>query len=212
MAIPDPRETARPEGNDPQAGDDAEWGAEPEPSGAPRGSPVASPIVVGVSPVTGSRAALQWAVQEARVRRGRVRAVMVWRGFGLPGGAPGRAPAQAVISASPDQRRAELTLREFVTDALGEDHDVELRAVEGKVKDVLLREAEEAALLVVDSPAMAKLYDPSARRLAPRLIYRSPCPVVIMPPADPEADADLDDFVGEYADEAGTQPTGAASR
>ena len=186
-------------------------GAEPEPSGAPRGSLVASPIVVGVSPVTGSRAALQWAVQEARLRRGRVRAVMAWRGFGLPGGAPGRVPALEIIDASPRQRRAEQTLSEFVADALGEDHDVELRAVEGKAKNVLLKEAENAALLVLDSPAVAKLYEPSARRLAPHLIYRSPCPVVVMPPTPPEADLDREDFVGEYADEAAAQRSGSTA-
>jgi nucleotide-binding universal stress UspA family protein len=186
---------------------------EPEPSGAPRGAPVASPIVVGVSPVTGSRAALQWALQEARLRRGRVRAVMVWRSSGLPGGAPGRVPPQAVIDATPQQRLAEETLGEFVADALGDDHDVELRAVEGKAKDVLLEEAEDAALLVLDSPAVAKLYDPSARRLAPRVIYSSPCPVVVMPPAEPEADADLDDFlVGEYGDEPLARAGGPATR
>jgi hypothetical protein len=183
----------------------------PEPSGAPRGAPAASPIIVGVSPVTGSRAALQWAAAEARLRRGRVRAVMAWRGFGLPGGAPGRAPAQTIIQAAPEQRRAEQSLSEFVADALGDDHDVELDAVEGRARDVLLREAEDAALLVLDSPAVAKLYDRSARRLAPQLIFRSACPVVVMPPAEPEADADLEDFGGEYAGEAATQPSGSAS-
>jgi hypothetical protein len=150
-------------------------------------------------------------VQEARLRRGRVRAVMAWRGFGLPGGAPGRVPALEIIDASPRQRLAERTLSEFVADALGEDHDVELRAVEGKAKNVLLKEAENAALLVLDSPAVAKLYEPSARRLAPHLIYRSACPVVVMPPSDPEADLDLDDFVGEYVDEAAAQRSGSTA-
>jgi nucleotide-binding universal stress UspA family protein len=192
-------------------GDEADLTAEPEPSGAPRGAPTASPIVVGVSPVTGSRAALQWAVHEARVRRARVRAVMVWRAWGLPGGAPGRVPAQAVVAASPEQRLAEQTLGEFVAEALGDGHDVELKAVEGKAKAVLLEEAKDAALLVLDSPAVAKLYDPTARRLAPHVIYSSPCPVVVMPPADPEADADLDDFVGEYVGEAAAQTSGSAS-
>jgi nucleotide-binding universal stress UspA family protein len=202
----------RPAANGSQGGA-AERGAAPEPSGAPRGAPVASPILVGVSPVTGSRAALQWAVQEARLRRARVRAVMVWRTSGLPGGAPGRVPAQSIIEASPQQRRAEQTLREFVADALGEDHQVELRAVEGRALAVLLQEAEHAALLVLDSPAVAKLYDPNARRLAPRVIFRSPCPVVVLPPAEPAADADLDDFfVGEYVDDAAAQPSGSAPR
>jgi nucleotide-binding universal stress UspA family protein len=181
--------------------------ATPEPpSGAPRGSPVASPIVVGVSPVTGSRSALQWAVEEARVRNAGVRAVMAWRGSGLPGGAPGRFPAESITGARQDQRGAEQTLAEFVQDALGEEHGVELVAVEGKAGDVLLREAEDAALLVVDSPAMARMYEPRARRLAPHLIYRSACPVVVMPPAEPEAD--LEDFWGEEARAAEGAPAG----
>jgi len=178
-----------------------------EPSGAPRGAPAASPILVGVSAVTGSRQALQWAVREARLRHARVRAVMAWRSSGLPGFAPGRAPAQSIIDSAPEQARAEATLAEFVAEALGEDHDVELLAAEGRARDVLLREAEEAALLVLDSPAVSRLYEPSARRLAPQLIFRSPCPVVVMPPAEPEADADLDDDAGEYADDAARQTT-----
>ena len=185
--------------------------AQPEPSGAPRGAPVASPIVVGVSPVTGSRAALQWAVQEARLRRARVRAVMAWRTSGLPGGAPGRVPGQSIIDAAPDQRRAEQTLSEYVSDALGEDDDVELVAVEGKARDVLLEQSREAALLVLDSPAVAKLYDPAARRLAPRIIFSSACPVVVMPPAEPAADADLDDFAAAFAGDAAGEPSGSAS-
>jgi hypothetical protein len=189
----------------------ADLGAEPAPSGAPRGAPVASPIVVGVSPVTGSRAALQWAVQEARLRRARVRAVMAWRSSGLPGAAPGRPPGQSVVSAAPEQRRAEQALSEYAAEALGEDHDVELRAVEGRARDVLLLEAEEAALLVLDSPAVAKLYDPSARRLAPRIIFSSACPVVVMPPAEPAADADLDDFAAAFAADAAGERSGSVS-
>jgi len=184
-------------------------GAEPEPSGAPRGAPNASPIVVGVSSVTGSRAALQWAAEEARLRRARVRAVMAWRGSGLPGFAPGRAPGLSIIESAPEQRRAQQMLEEYVADALGEDHDVECEAMEGDPRSVLLREAEEAALLVLDSPSVAKLYDPGGRRLAPRIIFSSACPVVVMPPADPTADANLDDFpdaAGERA--ASTAPTG----
>ncbi len=191
--------------------DPADWRAQPEPSGAPRGAPVASPIVVGVSPVTGSRGALQWAVQEARLRRARVRAVMAWRTSGLPGGAPGRVPGQSIIDAAPDQRRAEQTLSEYVSDALGEDHDVELVAVEGKARDVLLEESGEAALLVLDSPAVAKLYDPSARRLAPRIIFSSACPVVVMPPAEPAADADLDDFAAAFAADRAAEGSGSVS-
>jgi nucleotide-binding universal stress UspA family protein len=170
-------------------------------------------ILVGVSGVTGSRAALQWAAQEARLRRGRVRAVMAWRTSGIPGGAPGRAPGRSILDSSPQQRSVEAQIDEFVVDALGEDHGVECRAVEGPARSVLLQEAEEAALLVVDSPAISKLYEPAARRLAPQLIFRSPCPVVVMPPLEVNADfdADADDSAGEYAGEAERPPSGATT-
>ena len=179
-------------------------------SDATAGGRPAPIILVGVSGVTGSRAALQWAAQEARLRRGRVRAVMAWRSSGIPGGAPGRAPGRSVLDASPQAKSVERDLEEFVVDALGEDHGVECRAVEGGARAVLLQEAEEAALLVVDSPAISKLYEPGARRLAPALIFRSPCPVVVMPPLEvnEDFDTDEDDAAGEYAGEAERPPSG----
>jgi nucleotide-binding universal stress UspA family protein len=195
-------------------------------SSPPRASPSAGPttdeevlmassrvILVGVSGVTGSRAALQWAAQEARLRRGRVRAVMAWRGFGLPGGAPGRAPAQSIVDADPQQESAQRQLEEFVADALGDDHGAECRAVEGSAQSVLLQEAEEADLLVLDSPAVAKLYEPRGRRLAPQLIFRAPCPVVVMPAlAHPDDDwEDWDATAGEYADQGEREPSGSSS-
>jgi Universal stress protein family len=176
----------------------------------------ASPIVVGVSGVTGSRAALQWAAREAQLRRGRVDvvAVMAWRGSGLPGGAPGRVPGQSVTDASLDQRKAEQLLSEFVVEALGEDHGVQCRAVEGSARSVLVREAESASLLVLDSPSMAKLYEPGAGRLASKLIFRSPCPVVVMPAlaVDEDFEDDLGDDLGEYAGEAERVTTGSRFR
>ena len=176
------------------------------PAGTPRPAEL-SPIVVGVSAVTGSRAALQWAAAEARLRGARVRAVMAWSASGLPGGAPGRAPAQSITS--PEQRSSERLLAEYVAEALGEDHGVELKAVEGKTKTVLVAETEEAALLVLDSPATAKLYEVGGKRTAPKIIFASACPVVVMPPLDPGADADLDAF-GTGADAGEPQPaTGA---
>lgn len=160
-------------------------------------SPQTSPIVVGVSGVTGSRQALQWAAREAQMRGGRVVAVMAWRGSGLPGGAPGRAPAQGVKA--PQQRSVERELNQFVADALGEDHGVECRAVEGSAGPVLLQAAEGAALLVLDSPATAKLYDPGARKLAPQLLLRAACPVVVMPGVRTNEDVEADwEEAGEY--------------
>jgi hypothetical protein len=175
-----------------------------------------SPIVVGVSGVTGSRAALQWAAHESRLRKGRVRvrAVMAWRSSGLPGGAPGRIPGQAIVGATPQQRSAQALLEQYVVEALGEDHGVECQAVEGSARSVLLREAENAALLVLDSPSVAKLYEPGARRLAPQLIFRSPCPVVVMPALGVDEDFvdETDEDLGEYADRDQRVSGGSAPR
>ncbi len=175
--------------------------ADEQQTGGAEAEGASSPIVVGVSAVTGSRAALQWAVHEARLRRGRVRvkAVMAWRGSGLPGGAPGRLPGLSVVEGAPTAASTERLLGEFVTEALGADHGVELDAVEGAALDVLLEQSRGAALLVLDSPAVAKLYDRGARKLAPEIIYRADCPVVVMPAAEPGTDADLDHDLVESA-------------
>ena len=75
---------------------------------------------------------------------------------------------------------------------------------------MLVRQSEEAALLVLDSPSVTKLYDPGARRLAPQIVFSSACPVVVMPPVDPAADADLSAFrLGRPEGE--QQPTTAAT-
>jgi nucleotide-binding universal stress UspA family protein len=164
-------------------------------------------IVVGVTADTGSSGALRWAAEEAQQRDAQLRAVMAWRPSPLPGGAPGRPPAQEIVDVDL-QQVAQETLDELVRDTLGDDHGVECRAVEGRPGSVLLREAEDADLLVVDSPRAAKRYS-GARRLAPRLIFRAPCPVVVMPLSTTPA-AKEDETVPEQA-EAAAGPAGPIS-
>ncbi|HLL64620.1 MAG TPA: universal stress protein [Micromonosporaceae bacterium] len=163
-------------------------------------------IVVGVSAGTGSGTALRWAVEEAKRRDGRVRAVMAWRVSPAPGAAGGRPPAQKIMEYN-QQQIAQETVEDFVADALGDDHQVQCIAVEGPARTVLVSESRDAALLVVDSPRMAKLTSPGARRLAPRLLFRAACPVVVMPaPAHskasvvPQSGAYVDHGAAESAD------------
>jgi len=160
-------------------------------------------VVVGISVNGGSSAALQWAAQEAERRSATVRAVMAWHPSGLPGGAPGRPTSQRMIGYDQAQMARD-KLEEYVEDALGPDSGVECRAIEGSPERVLLEQAHDAALLVVDSPRLAKLLQPRARRLAPRLIFRSPCPVLVLPPPAPtpqaqQAAAERDDSVAAPA-------------
>jgi nucleotide-binding universal stress UspA family protein len=139
-------------------------------------------IVVGVSAGTGSPNALRWAADLARQVDGHLRAVMAWR-EPRPPAAPGMHPP-AVARTGPDQpaHDAEERLARLVAAALGDDHKVECVVEEGGPVRVLRRASRDADLLVLDSPRQEKLIGISSGKLvAPRLLYRSACPVVTMP-------------------------------
>jgi Universal stress protein family len=138
-------------------------------------------VVVGVSPRSGSPAALQWAARAAAASGAHLRAVMAWRAP-RPPGAPGvHPPAVARTGADNPEGEAQERLERFVAAALGDGHNAEHVVAHGGAVSVLLAAAVDADLLVIDSPRAAKLADFSAKLVAPRLIYRAACPVVVMP-------------------------------
>jgi nucleotide-binding universal stress UspA family protein len=139
-------------------------------------------FVVGVSARTGSPAALRWAREAAVRSHSRVRAVLVWRPPRAPGGPGGHPPAVHSTATDDPQTEAAERLAALVTAALGEDHGVECVAVRGAAVRQLLKVAEDADLLVVDSPRPTKLAAMSEKLVALQLIFTSPCPVVVMPP------------------------------
>ncbi len=141
-------------------------------------------IAVGVSGRTGSPLALRWAADLAAKLDGHVRAVLAWRLPRPPAAPGGHPPAVHSTTGGDPEKDARERLERFVAAALGEGHDVECVVAHGGPVGVLLKVAREVDLLVVDSPRPAKLATMSAKLTAPRLIYRSPCPVVVMPPAD----------------------------
>jgi nucleotide-binding universal stress UspA family protein len=139
-------------------------------------------IVVGVSGRTGSRSALQWATDVAARVGGRVRAVMAWRPP-RPPAAPGLHPP-AVSSTGPDdpEKDAQQRLARLVAEAVGADHGVECVVERGGPVRVLLDASRHADLLVIDSPRAEKLTGVPGKTVAPRLVHRAECPVVVMPP------------------------------
>ena len=142
-------------------------------------------IVVGVSPTTGSPAALRWAAHEAKLRGVALLAVMAWRPPRPPAASGGRPPAGTVYAASTDYAAdAEASLREFVTDALGDDGaSAECVVVKGSAVNALLSAASGADLLVVGEPRPGRpASERNARMVAPQVVLKSPCPVVVMPP------------------------------
>ncbi len=140
------------------------------------------PIVVGVSPTTGSPAALRWAVDEARLRGTKVRAVLAWRPPRAPTATGGRPPAGVLSQAATDYAaQAEETLRGFVTAALGSDDSVECVAVKGTAVGALVAASGDAQLMVIGEPRPGRLASVRASLVAPQVLHRAPCPVVALP-------------------------------
>ncbi len=143
-----------------------------------------SPIVVGISRRTGSLDALRWAAAEGQLREAPVLAVTAWRGPRTPAGSGGRPPAiaQPVDEAfALEQNRILEQLRAALGDLDGLNISYSLRR--GSAQSVLLAAAVGAQLLVLDSPRAGALATLAKSLIAPQIIFRAPCPVVLMPPA-----------------------------
>ena len=151
---------------------------------APAGHGLTSPIVVGVSRRTCSPDAVQWAAAEAQLRNTRVLAVTAWRGPRPPGGSGGRPPA---IIASVDEAFAaeQQRIEDRLTELLGDlaSLRVEYALRRGSAAGVLLSATVGAQLLVLDSPRSGNLSTLAKSLIAPQVVSRAPCPVVLMPRA-----------------------------
>ncbi|MBG0737858.1 universal stress protein [Paeniglutamicibacter antarcticus] len=136
-------------------------------------------VVVGVSPTSGSRAALEWGADEARQRSAELFAVSAWRVPRPPMAAGTRPP---LITAVPDAdfTAAEEKLREHVRAVLGDEASITCRLIHGTALNVLLSVSKQATLLVLDAPQRTDFSQ--SPLLAHRLVYQAQCPVVIMPP------------------------------
>jgi nucleotide-binding universal stress UspA family protein len=145
-------------------------------------SRVDGPVVVGVSPRTGSPTALNWAADYALRHDSQVIAVMAWHPT-RPPAAPGGRPPSALMSGDlPDpERDAGAKLEGYVTAALGKKHGVECRVVRGNAVSSLLQCGAGAQLLVLGEPRPGRMASVRAGLVAPQLVMRSTCPVVVMP-------------------------------
>lgn len=138
-------------------------------------------IVVGVSARTGSPAALRWAADRATRLDARVLAVMAWR-RPRPPAAPGGHPPVVASTGGPDpEQEAADRLAALVAEVLGPDHGVQCLPVHGAAVAVLTSASRDADLLVLDPPRPTGRATVSERLVAPQLIFRSACPVVVMP-------------------------------
>lgn len=132
-------------------------------------------IVVGVDGFGPSKAALRWAIDQAKLTGAVVEAVTAWH---IPVGTGGVAAADM-----PDyQADARAVLTESIADSGSIDSDVEIRCyvVDGRAGQVLADRAEGAGLLVVGCRGHGDLTGTMLGSVAQFCAHYAPCPVVIM--------------------------------
>jgi nucleotide-binding universal stress UspA family protein len=135
-------------------------------------------IVVGVDGSEESRAALHWAVEEARLRDARIRVVHAWWAYpALAAGTPITADAWAALEESADSFVAG-----FVTETLGEPDDLEIEAsaIHGSAAEVLVEAAEGADLLVVGSRGHGGFAGLLLGSVSQQCAHHAVCPLVIV--------------------------------
>jgi nucleotide-binding universal stress UspA family protein len=133
-------------------------------------------IVVGVDGSDASKAALRWAIRQAKLTGGPVDAVTVWRSPSAHGWAPGP-------DKMPDlEGAAKRTLIAALAEVSGLEPGVLVCPVvtEGDVAGALLHAAEGADLLVVGSRGHGGLAATLLGSVSMRCVLHAPCPVLVL--------------------------------
>jgi nucleotide-binding universal stress UspA family protein len=132
-------------------------------------------IVVGVDGFESSKAALRWALHQAKLTGAVVEAVTAWH---VP-------PSTGVIPIDdlPDYRDdAQSVLGEAIAEMSTTDPEVEVwpHVTEGRAAQVLVEAAEGAELLVLGSRGHGGLAEALLGSVGQFCVHHAPCPVVIM--------------------------------
>jgi nucleotide-binding universal stress UspA family protein len=136
------------------------------------------PVVVGVDGSAAARAALEWAVQDARRRGCRVDAVSAWHpdyGFVI-----GAESAAVVMSMSPEAMRA--AAQAGLDKAVEGLEGVEIRRilVEADPRTALVDASEDAELLVVGNRGHGAIVEAILGSVSSHCVHHAACPVVVI--------------------------------
>ena len=139
-------------------------------------------VVVGVDISEGAKAALRFAVEEARLRQAKLRVIHAWQFNSYLGlaGAQGFLPAGGDLS---ELRRAAESALDAVLDEIASDPEevvVERRVVEGAPAAVLVDESRNADLLVLGSRGLGGFTGLLLGSVSQQSAHHAACPVVIV--------------------------------
>ena len=139
-------------------------------------------IVVGIDHSEGAKAALHFALEEAKLRRATLRVVHAWQ-YGYIG-ATGLEGSIPVLGGDIKELRdaAEATLEETLRESIPETSPVEIerRLVEGRPAAVLVDESQGADLLVVGSRGHGGFTGLLLGSVSQQCAHHASCPVVIV--------------------------------
>ena len=139
-------------------------------------------IVVGVDGSPGGKAALQWALAEARLRHAPLRVVHAWM---FPYAAVGYGFVPMIDQGLNDElaRNAKSLVEKMLAEAGSEIDGVEVQTeiVEGAAARVLLEQAEDAELLVVGSRGLGGFKGLLLGSVSQQCAHHAHCPVVVVP-------------------------------
>jgi nucleotide-binding universal stress UspA family protein len=140
-------------------------------------------VVVGVDDSKSARAALRFALEEARMRGATLRAVHAWE-FNYPGAAAVKG-AYAIPGFDLDslRRAADAALETIVAEAIPATGGVDVVrwVVEGAAASVLVEESRDAELLVVGSRGRGGFAGLLLGSVSQQCAFHARCPVVIIP-------------------------------
>lgn len=145
-------------------------------------------IVVGVDGSNGARRALEWAVEEARLRKSRLLAVHAWHAPPLVSGAgPFDAPITLDAETLEQIEASAEKLLENELDAVDTSGlEVERLVVLRTPADALLEAARDADLLVVGTRGHGGFTGLLLGSVSQQVSHHASCPVVIVPSSERE--------------------------
>jgi len=130
-------------------------------------------IVVGIDGSANATKALHWAVEEAKIRGVRVRAVLTWSFMGQ---------GSSVLGVGTTEADAQKALQAVIDNEANDDTEIiDAVTVNDLPIDGLLDQAKDAALLVVGSRGIGGVKGLVLGSTSKKIGERSPIPVVIVP-------------------------------
>jgi nucleotide-binding universal stress UspA family protein len=144
---------------------------------------MAGRIVVGIDGSDGSRAALQWALDEARRRASRLDVLLAWQTPYI-----GELSGLVLVAMTEQAEHQARELLSGVVEEIVADHpDLELVPLlaEGRAAPALLDAAEGADLLVLGSRGRGGFKSLLLGSVSSACVHHAPCPVAVVPNPHP---------------------------